>query len=388
MPILKEALIAIALLFGLLISPLSGTQSSFRIQSSGAVNTSGHSDLKWLHTNGTHILDEDGNTVILRGANFMGYEFNALKSRTEADYAKMASWGFNVVRLPIAWHLIEPQPGIYSYPYLEVIDMDIRWAKKHGMYVILDMHQWNWSPHFAEGNGMPTWLVNDYAQTKKGYNQATIDFWEGLGSNGTTPSTTNPSMQNLFASVWKMIASRYKGEPTIAGYDILNEPPLEPLYHRRGEVMGYYQIFCQKIVDTIRSIDQKHVILCEPWGPIISQSISMQFPMLNGINLGASFHFYHFRQNYKGDKIWLREMFDTWWGQAIKDSPWPVWVGEIGCFENVPGATQWLKDMIDIFDELHLGWAFWTYWKSDTYTSAISYAVFCLKKKLLERLRQ
>lgn len=66
-----------------------------------------------LWTNGTQIMDRNGSVVILRGVNLSGYEYVHPIQWThwESDYATIASWGFNVVRLPISWENLEPKPG-------------------------------------------------------------------------------------------------------------------------------------------------------------------------------------------------------------------------------------------------------------------------------------
>jgi hypothetical protein len=123
------ATVASLLFIDFLIIPTLSLQSIQKISASGMIDY-GRERMKWLHTNGKWIVDEDGNIVILRDANFMGYEFGAWNTHTEEDYARMASWGFNVVRLPIAWHYIEPEPGFYNESYFtNYVDRDIAWLK-------------------------------------------------------------------------------------------------------------------------------------------------------------------------------------------------------------------------------------------------------------------
>ena len=66
------------------------------------------------------ILDEEGRTLILHGCNYMGMEFGWFE-HTPEDFERIAGWGFNVVRLPIAWHYLEPEQGIWDISYLEEI---------------------------------------------------------------------------------------------------------------------------------------------------------------------------------------------------------------------------------------------------------------------------
>ncbi len=83
---------------------------------------------KWICTKGRYIIDEDGFYVLLRGADYMGMEFGWF-GHSEEDFARMASWGFNVVRLPIGWAYIEPEESKINEDYLRRVDEIIGFAK-------------------------------------------------------------------------------------------------------------------------------------------------------------------------------------------------------------------------------------------------------------------
>ena len=166
-----------------------------------------------LSVKGTWIVNSIGRVVLLRGVNYPGYEREQTSElHSESAYELCARAGFNVVRLPIAWSSLESVPGMFDESYLaSYVDQDIRWAKKYGLYVVLDMHQDNRASKFG-GNGAPDWTVNQYPSTDEGIRRAVSDFW----------NQTN--LQDHLVKVWRNIARRYANESTIAGYDILNEP--------------------------------------------------------------------------------------------------------------------------------------------------------------------
>ena len=103
---------------------------------------------------------------------------------TEADIEWIAGEGFNCVRLPInARHLDD---GL-AWPY---IDACVAWAKRHGVYVILDMH------------GAPG------GQTGQNIDDCEHDQPELF---------QNPACQEALVEHWRRLATRYRDEEIIAG---------------------------------------------------------------------------------------------------------------------------------------------------------------------------
>jgi endoglycosylceramidase len=320
----------------------------------------------FLSTNGTRIVDDQGNNVILRGADFSGYEFGpALLNHYEADYVRMASWGFNVVRLPIAWSYVEPQPGQYDETYFtQRVDLDIKWAKQHGMYVIIDMHQYQWSPHFTYYDtwtaGLPSWAVSNYANTPEGEAQAKADFWNNLGPNGNAPSSTNLGMLDRFKQMWLYVASRYAQEKAVAGYDLFNEPTI---YTMNG-VVSYdptklctvtLPTFYNAIVDAIRTVDSNHVVFWEPCAIYNMNTIPPSKP-----NIVYSPH-WNKESGYDGNTAQLLISLEN--NVIARSKGWnqPVFFGEFCIFAESTNAAQYILDFTNFLDSNLIGGAWWTY---------------------------
>lgn len=339
-------------------------------QSSASTNATG-----FLRAQGRWVVDQSGSLVILRGANFEGYEYGQWDMHTEADYQQMSSWGFNVVRLPIAWNFIEPKPGQYDETlFSQYVDRDIAWAKKYGIYVIIDLHQYGWSPYFTNYDswhtaGVPSWSVSGYPNTSQGEAQAKADFWNNMGPNGTLPTDTNPSMQDRFMQVWKYVAGRYSQEEAVAGYDILNEPMI---YSMNGDVSynadrldrlctETLPAFYNKAVDTVRTVDNNHMIFWEP--ALVGNKItsppdrpnmiySPHYPGYEGMTMNG----------YDGNTTRLHASLEGW---LLASQVWnqPVFVGEWGMRVEGTNAVQYILDLTDLMDEHLLGAAWWAYAK-------------------------
>jgi len=68
------------------------------------------------------------------------------------DFAQMRALGFNVVRLVLNWSQLEPTAGNYSTSFVNRVAQVVSWARQQGIYVILDMHQDQYSPISSRPN--------------------------------------------------------------------------------------------------------------------------------------------------------------------------------------------------------------------------------------------
>jgi endoglycosylceramidase len=337
------------------------------------------------------MVDSHGNVVILRGVNV----HDALsQSLTDDDFKRIASWGFNAIRLPIAWANMEPGEGSFDISYLTSVDNYVELAQKYGMYVILDMHQYKWSPDFSyfgqPGYGMPSWLVSGYPDDANGYDQVITDFWLGKGANRTVPSTNNPSMQDFFIEAWRTLTKRYRLNATVAIYELFNEPyystNIDPL-----QMPSCLYPFYTRLIEAIREIDSRHIIAYEPTGGWDSGRAQK----LNFTNLAFTFHLYP-PDIYDGNATTLRSEFMYRYSPPYdwqsKPSTWnlPIYLGEFktDVGPQNPNCSRYIQDLRQILDnQVGIGWFWWMYGKSDSHGYELLYANGAEKSELTDYLK-
>lgn len=170
-----------------------------------------------------------GNEIYLRGMAFGNLVWddtqNPANHHSEIDLERVHNLGMNAIRFYMNYKTFEDEanPYVYKNSGWDWIDTNIEWAKTHGIFLILNMHvpQGGFQ---SQCNGDALW--------------------------------TNPENQKRLAALWKAIAQRYKDEPQIAGFDLVNEPTPS------GTTQNWTNL-AQRIMDSIRAVDHNHLLITE-----------------------------------------------------------------------------------------------------------------------------
>jgi len=322
----------------------------------------------FLHTQGQDIVNEQGEKILLRGVglgNWMlpeGYmwkfgeqgdrprKIETLVSNlvgpekakqfwagfrqnyiTEADIRFISKLGYNSVRPAINSRLFLSEAGVStgSEEGFLLLDNLIAWSKANGVYVIIDMH--------GAPGGQTGQNIDDSA-------------------NDQPELFMDPKYQDQLVALWKVIASRYKNEPAVAGFDLLNEP----LPERTGAAKKFktqLEPLYQRITKAIREVDPKHMIIVEGVDWANDWTV---FSTPFDTNQVYQFHYYCWDNPavLKNIRRYLdyRTRFNA-----------PVWVGETGERDN---AIYWATT--DYFEANNIGWSFWPWKKMDTQNTPLS----------------
>ncbi|HVA41885.1 MAG TPA: cellulase family glycosylhydrolase [Acidimicrobiales bacterium] len=208
------------------------------------------------------------------------------------DLAQMRALGFDVIRLPVSWSQLEPIPGDYSSTYIDRIVQVVDWAAQQGIYVIIDMHEDNYSrftpasaPASAppvlsasqeSGNhadGAPPWAVmsqgvpaealagqsvlNAYVET------AFTNFWlnrtptNAAGQALPAGEAPGTGLQDHYIGAMVQLAKRFVNDPTVVGYDIMNEPLpgfLAPGLFDQNYLYSFYARVIEALTGTVQGV--------------------------------------------------------------------------------------------------------------------------------------
>ncbi|MCR4413704.1 MAG: glycoside hydrolase family 5 protein [Thermoguttaceae bacterium] len=180
--------------------------------------------------------------------------------------------------------------------------------------------------------------------------------------------------QQAFLDVWEKIPRRYRGKKTVWGYDLVNEP-VEGVV---ADGLLDWRALAEKVARRVRELDPEHAIIVEPapWG---SPEALDWFEPLDVPGVVYSVHMYQPHQfthqgiygnptgvRYPGmvegrmwDKAELRRRLEPV-ASYQRDYNVPIYIGEFSAIRWAPGdsAYQYLRDLIEIFEEHGWDWAY------------------------------
>jgi len=253
--------------------------------------------------------------IRLLGTNFFAYGEEGETAESvlggkkfdQEDYAQVKQAGMNVVRLN-AWYLLfedNAAPYIYKQEGWDWLNKQIIAARNAGVRIILDMH----APQCG-------FQGPDYSGT----------FWSAGNGVG--------SCQDRLKALWTEIARRYKDEPVIASYDLLNEP--------KPANQAQWAAYAQVLVNAIRSQDTRHVVQVES----CFASDCVVPPLVSDSNALYDFHNYDFwshasQLGYGGDLGDSNMRYGDYSSMVL---PWSPDYTAGTLLENAPipaGTTAW-----------------------------------------------
>lgn len=232
---------------------------------------------------------------------------------TKSDIEWMERSGLNSVRIPLHYKFFLPDGEGF-----EILDAALEWCRTAGIWVILDMHC---APGGQTGTNID-------------------DSWDypWLYESGRD--------QDLACQIWKTIARRYRNEPTILGYDLLNEPI--PNYPRLLKYNIELEPLYRRITSAIREVDSSHAIILE--GAQWATNFKVFGPPFDS-NVIYEFHKYWMKVEPAAIQQYVdfRDRYNV-----------PIWLGESG--EN---TDHWIRDFAGLLDKNDIGWCFWPYKKME-----------------------
>ncbi|TMC09026.1 MAG: glycoside hydrolase family 5 protein [Chloroflexi bacterium] len=256
------------------------------------------------------------------------------------DARHLGELGLNLVRLPVNYRHFEDdlRPFEIREEGFRHLDRVIEACAAAGLYTIVDLH------------ALPGGQNQEWHADNRGHEAL---FWR------------HRHFQDRAVNLWRVIATRYRDNPWVAGYNPINEPA-DPSGRRLVEVS-------RRLVDAIREHDPDHVIFLE------GNRFSTDFEMFGETwpNVVYTTHDYALPGHVDGgpypgvtrgryvDRDALERTFLER-TRYMRETGTPIWVGEFGpVYTGDPERDQVryriLQDQLEIYERYGASWAIWTY---------------------------
>jgi endoglucanase len=286
---------------------------------------------------------------------------------TEDDFRWMADWGFNFVRLPMAYPrylaidrskpITRDEVYQFDQTVLEEIEGLVYLAHKYGLHVSLNLHR------------APGYCIN------AGFDEP-FNLWK------------DTEAQDAFCYHWGMWAERFRNvSRDKLSFDLLNEPAfredMNDQFSKSSALPGdLYRKVAERAAGAIRVANPDHLIIAD--GNNGGNEVT---PELSGLNMAQSCrgYFPHYVSHYQAPWVWkdptlapkpvwpgtmdgkefsrnrLEEYYRPWIELLSKGVG--VHCGECGCWKKTPQDVflAWFGDVIDILTTNGIGYALWNF---------------------------
>ena len=264
---------------------------------------------------------------------------------SEEDFAKIASWGFDHVRLPVDYNVIQNQDGSMMEEGLHRIDRVLSFCEKYGLNMLLDLHK-------TRGFSF------DPQENELGFFASEKD-------------------QNCFYTIWECFAERYGGHSDTVMFDILNEitePEYLPAWIRIStECIRRIRKYAPDIRILLGSYHHNSVTAVKDLPAPYDENVLYCYEPHRYTHQGA--YWEAGRRDISerirfADSGTTTEMFEELFSTAVEKAAsegTELYCGEYGVIDVVPpeDALFWFKTIHEVFEKHEIARCLWSYKQMD-----------------------
>lgn len=265
----------------------------------------------------------------------------------ESDFAKIASWGADHVRLPFDYNIVQTEDGSVIEDGYTRLEKAVALSKKYGLRIVLDLHK------------------------TKGFS-----FDDGEKESGFFE---NEKLQNSFYTIWEEMAKRFGKDTEQVAFELLNE-----ITDR--SFIGEWNRISAECIKRIRKTAPEVLILVGSYWNNASEAVKdLAAPVddrviynmhcydpLKFTHQGATWtdqivpeERYSFEE-FQIDANYFKERFASAVETAKKNNT-ALYCGEYGVIDRVTpeDTVKWYQAIHEAFEELGIGRCAWNYKQMD-----------------------
>ena len=300
----------------------------------------------------------------------------------------------NVVRLYVSWEGTNTAKGTFNTTYLEEVRKVVRKAAEYKIDILLDAHEDAVARRYC-GEGFPDWAVQGSNDTFPLPLTVSLDFnetgfptldsclrinflhyntafdaqyaWQKLYEN-------IDGVQDQFAEFWKVVASYFKDEPNVIGYEVINEPYIANIYadikykDPKNNDIDHLTPLYDKVNEKIREVDNNTIIFFEP--TVHDENIGIyKAPGGETFNNRSvfSYHVYCMNVTAEGEPTNLTECHKQddkafyYQYQVAQDLGLASFLTEFGALSNSYRSSEEVEYITNMAETHFQSWAYWQY---------------------------
>jgi endoglucanase len=307
----------------------------------------------YLTTRGAKLYDSQGREARITGVSWFGMEggtfapFGLSNQSLGTLLDTIVKLGFNTLRLPFCNQLFDAgsrpnvdasrNPDLAGKTGLQLMDAIVKGAAERGLKVMLDRHR-------PDAN-------------------AQSDLWY-----------TDRYSEQRWIDDWKMLATRYKDDPTVFAVDLHNEPKGDATWGDGNQATDW-KAAAERAGNAILAINPNLLIVVEGiekigadyywWGGQLAAAGDKPVKLAVDNRVVYSAHDYPaslYPQPWFSAADYPANLAKVWsdhWGYLAERDIAPVFVGEFGTKFETESDKQWLGALTKYIDQHKLSFAFW-----------------------------
>jgi endoglucanase len=285
------------------------------------------------------VSAKEQNAKLSRGVNVIGYDKALWKDHTkgrfkESYFQMIKDAGFSSLRVNLHPFSNMNSEYIINPAWLEALDWVVKKGLEAKLMLILDLHEFN--------------AMADNPEAKK----------------------------EMFLSVWKQLAPRYKDQPGDVLFEILNEP-------NQKLTVDLWNVYLVEAMKIIRETNPNRTLVIGPanWNGI--ESLNTLVLPENDRNIIVTVHFYHPMSFTHQGAPWAKDFKDLsgvkWTGtKEEKDmieaklkvaADWskandrPIFLGEFGAYDkaDMDSRARYTAFVARTAEKFNFSWAYWQF---------------------------
>jgi endoglucanase len=314
-----------------------------------------------LHGVKGQLVDSSGHQVRLTGVSWFGFETSTfaphglMVRNWQSMLDQIAATGFNTIRLPYSNQLFDPtsvpsgidytkNPDLKGLQGVQLMDKIVQGAGQRGLKIILDQHR-------------PS-------------SEAQSELWY-------TPQIS----ENRWISDWTMLAHRYRGNDTVIGADLHNEPH-GPATWGNGDRKTDWRLAAERAGNAILAVNPQWLIIVEGienfegdfywWGGNLEPAVEYPVRLSHADKLVYSAHDYGpgtFNQMWFKARNFPNNLPKVWylhWAYLQLQGMAPVLMGEFGGRSvGSDREGQWQRSLLNFIKEHGISYTYWS-WNPDS----------------------